>query len=226
MTSERIPAYGGISIPSETLQALAEQMNARPVPVHLDHDLSKPVRFRGTRVFVAARPDGIDELRFAAEIHEEDLPLFEERKAMSATLRTPIERDAESVVREGAALEISGDHAWFDDAALIDAELQFLNLGVSRDVIRVQRAYQFGLLPEPQIFLDIIYPLLVSVGSASVWDGIKSTFKRRKTPRGGSAETPTVINLEILDGNRSLRAVVTTHDEAVIQLSRCTLGHQ
>ncbi len=224
MTSEPIAAYGGITIPSETLNNLAEQMTVGRLPFHLEHDLSKPLRIRGTRAFVVTRADGIDELRFEAEMHEDDLPLLELNRGMSVTMRVPLERDGAAEERSNATLEVSADHAWFEDDALFETEKSLLALGIAPETLRVERTYQFGLVPAPQIFLDVIYPLVVSLGAAAMWDGIKVLFRRRRTPSGGSAETPSVINISVFDGDRSLQAVVTTRDEAIAQQAFESIG--
>ena len=69
----------------------------------------------------------------------------------------------------------------------------------------------------PQIFIDVVYPLLMSIVANAVWDGTKKLFGQRRTPSGGDTTAPTVVNVSITDGDRSLKAVVTTSDEAVAQ---------
>lgn len=217
MTSEPIEAYGGVRIPSEMLADLAKQINAGEVPWHLDHDLSKPIRIRSFEAFVETRPDGIEELRFQAELHEGDLDWLKSRHGMSATVTTPLARDENGARNEGAIMRISADHAWFADDALVEAEEQLFRQGVGRELIQVERAFQFGFLPDPQIFIDVVYPFLQAMGPNVVWDAIKELFRRRRTPGGGDPNAPTVVNISIVDGDRSLKAIVTTSDEAVAQ---------
>ncbi|WP_104173455.1 hypothetical protein [Arthrobacter sp. Y81] len=217
MTSEPIDAYSGVSIPTEMLRSLAQQINTGGIPWHMDHDLSKPIRIRSFEAFVESRRDGIDELRFRAELHEEDVQWLESRPGMSTTLATPLARDQNGTPNDGAMMRLSADHAWFADDALIEAEEQLIMQGVGRDLIQVERAYQFGFMPDPQIFIEIVYPFLQSMAPNVVWDGIKKLFSQRRTPIGGNVEAPTVINMSIVDGDRSLTAVVTTNDETVAQ---------
>lgn len=215
MTSEPIEAYGGVRIPSEMLADLAMQINAGEVPWHLDHDLSKPIRIRSFEAFVEARPDGIEELRFQAELHEGDLDWLRTRHGMSATVTTPLARDENKIHNGSAIMRLSADHAWFADDALIEAEDQLLRQGVGPELIKVERAFQFGFLPDPQIFIDVVYPFLQAMGPNVVWDAIKELFSRRRTPSGGNPNAPTVVNIAIVDGDRSIKAIVTTSDEAV-----------
>ncbi|KAB1646483.1 hypothetical protein F8O06_07040 [Pseudoclavibacter sp. CFCC 14310] len=217
MTSEPIEAYGGVSIPPDMLRELAKQIQGRDIPFHVDHKLSRPIRMRGFVAFVESRQDGIDELRFEAEIHEDDHHWLESRPGVSAMLTTPLARD-ESEERTGdAVIQLSADHAWFADDALIDAEEELAKIGIARDLIQVERAYQFSFVPDPQIYIDISYTILLSVGANGIWEGIKKLFSRRRTPRGGDALAVTAINLSVADGQRSFKAVVTTNDETVAQ---------
>lgn len=217
MTSEPIEAYGGISIPAEMLRDLAQQIEATEVPFHLDHNMSRPLRVRGFEAFVESRPDGIDELRFQAEIHEGDFHWLGSRQGVSATIMAPLARDQNGVRNDCAAMRLSADHAWFADDALIEAEEQLIARGIAREIIQVERAYQFSFVPDPQIFVDVAYPILLSIGASAIWDGTKKLFGQRRTPSGGDATAPTVVNVSIADGERSLKAVVTTSDEAVAQ---------
>lgn len=215
MTSDPIEAYGGVSIPPDALRKLAKQIQARDIPFHVDHKLSRPIRIRAFVAFAESRQDGIDELRFQAEIHEDDRHLLESHSGVSATLIAPLARDMGEERRSDAVIRISGDHAWFADEALIDAEEQLAKTGIARNLIQVQRAYQFSFVPDPQIFIDLSYTILLSIGANGIWDGVKRVFSQRRTPRGGDALAVTAINVSIVDGERSFKAVVTTNDETV-----------
>lgn len=215
MTSEPIEAYGGVAFPATLLQSLAKKLEGRPVPFHLDHDLTEPVRVRDVEIFVHERSDGIAELRFRAEIHADDIHFIDSRPGMSATVMVPLARDEDSPSRVDAPLRLSADHAWFEDEALIGAEERLVNGGVSAKSLHVQRAYQFSVAPDPQIYIDVALTILLSLGANALWDGIKLLFARRRTPPGGDSTTPTTVNFEITDDSRVLRAVVTTNDPDV-----------
>lgn len=217
MTSEPIEAYGGMSISSEMLRDVAEYINVSGVPFHVDHKLSQPIRMRGFEAYVESRRDGIDVLKFHAEIHEDDRHWLDTRVGVSASLTTPIARDQNFASNDNPSVRISADHAWFSDDALIAAEEQITAQGVARRLIRVERAYQFSFVPDPQIFVDVVYPFLLSLGAGALWDGIKKVFSQRKTPNGGDQQASTVVNISVKDGDRSLTAVVTTSDEVMAE---------
>lgn len=217
MTSEAIEAYGGIAFPPALLRRLAEKLDGSDIPFHLDHDLTRPVRIRNIKIFVKDRADGISELRFQAEMHEDDTRFIESRPAMSATVTSPLARDEESPRREDVPLQVSADHAWFSDEVLIGAEGRLIARGVRAETLSVERAYQFAFIPDPQIFVVVVLPFLLSLGAGALWDGIKHLFASRRTPSGADADTPTTVNIEITDGSRTLRAVVSTGNEAVAE---------
>lgn len=225
MTGDPIEAYDGLSFPVELLRKLAQQVNAGGLRFHIDHNLSRPIRMRAFEAFVERRDDSVYEVRFRAEIHEGDRHWLESRSGVSVMLTAPLARDENEASNEGASMRISADHAWFDDDALIEAEDQLITQGVGRDLIQVERAYQFSFMPDPQIFVQVVFPFLLNIGSSAVWDGIKKIFTRRRTPSGGDANTLTAVNISIVDGDRSLDAVVTTNDEAVVQRAMDSLDH-
>ena len=215
MTSSPIKAYGGFSIPRTALRSFAEELNTGGVPFHLDHDASKPLRMRSFKAFVATRDDGVDELRFTAELHEDDLPWLNSRPGVSATLMVPLPRDRSRADPDTVTIQFGADHAWFSDGVLLDVESELVSWGVGRDQISVRRAYQFSLVPDPQIYLDITYAIFVSLSAGVLWGGIKKVFGQRRTPEGGDATKPTSVNISLVDGNRRLTAVVTTSDEEI-----------
>lgn len=225
MTSEAIEAYGGVAFPEQTLRDVAEQFRNKPIPMHLDHNLTRPVRVRSTEVYVEVRDDGVALLKMKAEIHEDDLPHLLSRRGMSVSMGVPLPRDADQPRNEEAALSLSADHAWFSDELLLDAEAALLRNGVSRGDLNVERALQFSFVPDPQIFVTVVLPFLVSVGANVLWDAVKFIFSRRRTPPGGSPLTPTVVNVSVVDGERQVVASVSTTDEAVARRAIESLDH-
>lgn len=214
MTSEAIDAYGGFQVPREILMGIAVSINAGGLPFHVNHRLDHPLRVRDLHAWVQTRPDGINELRFSATVHPDDARWVEEYGHVSVTMTTPIARDAVLADEGEAEVTVAADHSWFSDDALITAEADLLLAGVTSGGIRVQRAFQFGLIPDPQIFIDVTWTALQSIGANAIWDGVKRLFRlRRKRPEADTI--PTVINVTVRNGDRSVTSVVRTFDEAV-----------
>ena len=215
MTSERIPAYGGIAFPREMLETVAESIRTGGIPLHVEHDRSKPIRSRSSDAFVRTRTDGIDELRFSIEVHPDDAHWFETRSGMSTTVTVPLDRPEGFAHPANPTLRLSADHAWFADETLLGAEAAFIAGGMEANSIYAERAYQFSFTPDPQIFVDISLGVLSSLGASGIWAAIAHVFRRRRTPDGGNPSQQTTINLTVKDGNRSVTAVIRTNDEAV-----------
>ncbi|WP_449407310.1 hypothetical protein [Microbacterium maritypicum] len=212
MTDERITAYGGFSVPVEFLEAAAAQINRHGLPMHVEHDLARPIRVRNVSAHV--HHDGeFNQLRCELEVHRDDAPRFESLPGMSVTMMRPIDRDAELRVETWGGVTISADHAWFDDEALVAAESALIADERCDQGVSIKRAYQFGLVPDPQIYVDVAYAILLSIGASAIWDGVKVLWRRRRTPAGGIADTPTTVNWTISDSEHSLTAVIKTGDE-------------
>lgn len=219
MTSEPIAAYGGIAMPSETLESLAASLRSTGLRMHLDHDLSRPLRVRNPKVWVEERADGVHLLRMAYEIHRDDFELAGQRRGMSTTIHSPLPGRSPQAGVQDPLLALAADSAWFEYEALLLAEDALKNSGVPGGRMRVERAYQFSAVPDPQVFVTVIPALVMGLGTGllgnMLWDGIKLLFQKRKTPKGGSPSTPTTVNLQLTDGERSLTGVVQTASEEV-----------
>jgi hypothetical protein len=221
MTSEPIRAYGGIVIPQEALVALASSLDAARLPMHLDHDLSRPLRIRDSKVWVEEGKDGVHLLRMAYEIHPDDFDAVGARKGMSATIHSPIPGHEVPADAEAPLIDLAADNAWFDDEAILSAGETYRLAGVAGARVRTGRAYQFSAIPDPQIYITILPELVLGLSTGvlgnMIWDGLKRLFQRRRTPQGALSDTPTIMNIQVTDGQRSLTGVVQTNSDVVAQ---------
>lgn len=215
ITSHAVPAYGGVRFPPEVLEDVAAAIRNGSVPLHADHDLAKPIRTRSLDAYVHERSDGVLEVRFTVDVHPDDVDTFSDRTGMSATVMVPLRREASYRELISPALELSADAAWFSESDLLAAERAMIELGVPANTIRAAHALQFSLVPDPQIFLTIGLGLLSSLGGSAIWAGIVGLFRRRSTPSEGESAASTRINVTIVNGERTVTAVVETSDEAV-----------
>ncbi|MDY0909518.1 hypothetical protein [Microbacterium sp. CFBP9034] len=215
MTTERIGAYGGTGFDREMLESAAASIKANGLPMHVEHDLGRPIRVRNFDAFVENRADGIDLLRFSVEIHPDDAHWANDLGSVSFTMTTPIDRPSGYVEPDAPEIAISADHAWFDDDAILAAETAMRSAGVAPELISAERALQFSFLPDPQIFLSVAMDLLTGLGSSAIWEGVLILFRSRRTPPGGDAEKSTTINLTLLNDESSMTAVIETNSEAV-----------
>jgi hypothetical protein len=218
MTSQAIEAYGGVRFSREALEMGAASLNAGNVPMQADHNQTKPVRVRNLRAWVDDGADGFYRLKLSYEIHPEDAHIVANRRGMSAAMRAPID-GREDLGEVQTAIDLSADHAWFDDDALLAAESLVIAGGLLRTDIRTERVYQFSFVPDPQIFVTVVLPFagVIATGAlgSALWDAVKLLFQRRRTPPNGDAHKPTRVNLRLEDGGRSLSGIVETQDETV-----------
>lgn len=218
MTTQAIQAYGGVAFSREALEMAAASLNAGDVPMHADHDQSQRVRVQNLRAWVDDGTEGFYRLRLTYEIHPDDAHYVANRRGMSAAMRVPVEGREDS--GEGVAtVELSADHAWFGDEALLQAEALIISGGLEASHIRTERVYQFSFVPDPQIFVTIVLPLVGTIAAgalgSALWDAVKTLFRQRRTPPNGDPQTPTRVNLRLEDGDRSLTGIVETEDANV-----------
>lgn len=213
MTDERISAYGGFSVSVQFLKSAAAQINRHGLQMHAEHDLARPIRVRNVRASVHS-DGGVNQLRCELEVHREDASGLESLPGMSVTVMRPIERDAKLGSGTSGSVTVSADHAWFDDEALLAAESILTADERCDEKVSIRRAYQFGLVPDPQIYVEVAYAVLLSIGASAIWDGVKVLWRRRRTPEGAAPGTPTTVNWTISDREHTLTAVIKTGDEA------------
>lgn len=214
MTDERISAYGGFAAPVEVLENAAAQINRQGLPMHVEHDLARPLRVRKVRAHVH-NEDGVNQLRCEMEVHPDDAHWLDSLPGMSVTIMRPISRDAAFEGGVPGGVSISADHAWFDDDSLVAAESALIVDERCDETISIKRAYQFGIVPDPQIYVDVAYTVLLSIGASAIWDGVKVLWRRRRTPEGASADVPTTVNWTISGREHSVTGVIKTNDEAI-----------
>lgn len=215
ITSNAVSAYGGVRFPPEVLEEVAAALRSGSVPLHADHDLAKPIRTRNLDAYVHVRSDGVHEVRFTVDVHPDDVDAFGDRSGMSATITVPLPREADYREPISPTVELSADAAWFTESDLLDAERTIIELGVPATKIRTEHALQFSVVPDPQIFLTIGLDLLISLGGSAIWGGLVGLFSRRTTPPEGDSASGTRINVTVVNGDRSVTAIVETSDEAV-----------
>jgi hypothetical protein len=120
---------------------------------------------------------------------------------------------------------ISADHAWFDDDALIAVESALTADERCDESVSIKRAYQFGLVPDPQIYIDVAFTVLLSIGANVIWDGVKVLWRRRRAPDESSVDVPTTVNWTISGPDHSVTAVIKTSDEATAAKAIESLEH-
>lgn len=209
ITTHPIPAYGGFRAGIELLQQMADQFNSEPVPMHAQHNLTDPIRTRDVSASVREREDGYHELVLRGEVLAVDWDRVQHMSGMSVTVLVPLEGDDPS-----AEIRLAADAGWFadDDIAAASAIVE------TSASTSPARAYQFALVADPQVFVDVSLVTLEALGlnlaASALWDGLKHLLARRKVPSGADPEQRTVINVSVTDLG-GWAAAVETNDPQV-----------
>jgi hypothetical protein len=218
ITTQPVPAYGGFQAHVDLLHRLAQQYRSESVPMHANHDMLNGLRTRKVEANVRERADGYHELVLNGEVHEDDWARAKHLPGISVTLMVPI---GESEPRADIAL--SADAAWFSSTDIAEAGK------IVSGVLPTQsaEAYQFGLIPDPQIFIELTLATLQTLGpnlgASALWDGLKLLLLRRRVPEGADPDQATTINFSVTDRG-GWTAVVKTNDRNVALKALETLG--
>lgn len=199
ITTHPIPAYGGFQAPVGLLERIADEFNAGSVPMHAHHDLTDPIRTRSIGAAVRARDDGYHELVLTGEVHADDWSRVGHLSGMSVTLNVPIGDDVGGSSASGDSVTIAADAGWFADSAIIEAAER-----IGGDIeTQPARAYQFGLVPDPQVYVELTMATLQALGpnlaASALWDGLKHLLRRRRVPDNADGSSRTVINFSLTD---------------------------
>lgn len=210
-TTHAIEAYGGIQLPREVLDRLAEQINTDGLPMSQHHDGSRRLRTRNLRATVVSRDDEEFALVGDGEVHPDDAHVVKELGFLSITLTTPLRDDGE--VREDSEFTIAGNAAWFPDSALQAAESTIATRVPSAQALRM---YEFGFEADPNIVVTISKAAWTLLGGELVWDGIKLVWSARKLlPGRGGSKTRVLLN--VVDGEKVITGKVETNDSGVAE---------
>jgi len=193
-TTQPVEAYGGFQVGVEMLEDFAAGVKSGAIPMHLHHDIRRPLHISNVESGVRERSDGEWEAwasydvpeaewdEYASELDEADAP-----GGMSFTVfMSQIEIDG---VRDvGVSAQIHADAAYFTSAQIQESARE---LASQASVVRAGYAYQFAHIPEPLVVLQIVGSGLLLLGPdlAASWlyDALKGLIKRK---REGSPDRP------------------------------------
>lgn len=123
--------------------------------MHAHHDLTDAIRTRDVTAVVRDREDGYHELVLNGEVHAADWDRVQHLSGMSVTIFVPLP-DADP----NAEITLAADAGWFDDADIATAAARVASHAPTASA----RAYQFGLIADPQIFVELSLAMLQGMG--------------------------------------------------------------
>lgn len=181
-TTHAIPAYGGIQLPKEALDQVAEAIASGALPMHFGHDISRPVSVSEVEAGVERLEDGefaawaefnVDEdvwATYGAEVAAVEAP-----GGMSVSFTGPM---AGRSLASGSALVVAADGHHFAeeeiDAAV--AILRQLGTDAGGEVL-----YQFSFEQIAKVIIDVVWPVVASLGpnivASAIYDAARSFFR-------------------------------------------------
>jgi hypothetical protein len=181
-TTHAIPAYGGIQLPKEALDQVAEAIASGALPMHFGHDTSRPVSVSEVESGVEQLEDGefavwaefnVDEDVWAAYGAEVAAPGAPGGMSISFTGPTA----GRSLASE-SALVVAADGHHFDeeeiDAAV--AILRQLGTDAGGEVL-----YQFSFEPIAKVIIDVAWPVVAPLGpnivASAIYDAARSFLR-------------------------------------------------
>jgi hypothetical protein len=223
-TTHPIEAYGGIQLAPEALAQLAEQFNTGSVPFAANHNHLETMRTRNAKAYVRARADGYSEVVAQIDVAKEDWERSGSMNGISFSTSDDIGQYGED-----PGLYIYADASWFSDFDIVEAgrmtnDRLLTTADPAYTGLKVGRYFQFSIIPDAKIVLEVGWTLFIALGpnlvASAIWDGVKHLFAKRKLQKVTEDNArPTTIDMHIQNGQSKIVAVVTTDDEHIAKVA-------
>ncbi|MFC0503553.1 hypothetical protein [Micromonospora costi] len=230
-TTDPLDAYGGISVPEQSLRNLMERLNSGSQSMTGHHDGLLPVRTRSVKAELRPTPRGGVGLWVEGEADEAEWTALGEVGGFSVGGRMDLAEE-HWPAQPKAALRVSADLGWFPPEDLVAA----LRL-MSRDFgVRGSHLLQLSALPPARIILEVALPVVAALGpnlaASALWDGLKLLLLRFQAKKGALARQepdvpipPPVFEFDVV-GADDFRATaqLRTEDPEVLKLALGTMN--
>lgn len=181
-TTHPIQAYGGLQLPREILDQLVQAVGSGAMPMHFGHDISRPVPVSGLKTGIEQLKDG----EFAAWAEfDVDADLWSEYEAevaaagapggMSISFTGPMSGRS---LASASPLVVAADGHHFEESEIDEAVAILSRLGpeAGGEVL-----YQFSFEPVAKIIIDVVWPVVMSLGpnlvASAIYDAARSFFR-------------------------------------------------
>jgi hypothetical protein len=203
------PAYGGVRLPPETLETLAQTLRSQSVPMRLFHDARQPVYVENVDAAVRVRPDGEHELWVEFDVEEEGWARYEAERAarggpggLSFTLTETFAEHKNETEPSPVSVVVAADAHHFSDDQILAAAEEFTDMGA----VKASRLYQFSVVPTALVLIQFLLQegsqIPPGVFSAWLYDALRQ-FRR-------PGEASPAITLEVIEGDRRVTASIPT----------------
>lgn len=181
-TTHELPAYGGIALPRQAIDDLADAVGSGAMPMHFEHDISRPVTVANVEAGVEQLEDG--ECAAWAEFDVDADVWLEYEKArvaagapggMSISFTGPLTGRSMPTT---AALVVAADAHHFDEGEIEEAVAILARLDVEAGG---EFLYQFSFEPLVKVLFDIVWPTVAVLGpnivASAIYDAARSFFR-------------------------------------------------
>lgn len=211
-TTHAIPAYGGIKLGKGVMHQLAEALRNGSIPMHLNHDATRPLAVSNVESGVEQLDDGEWAAWAEFDVDSDEWSAWQDELAekgaaggMSFSFHEPV------VDATSPEVLVFADAHHFRDDDLRQAALTFSELGLRSSASRL---YQFSFIPEALVVLELTAGALGSLGPNIAASYIYDCLKTFMAPCGER----TTFNIHVkfrASGARSVKikfAAASTED--------------
>lgn len=183
VTTHAVEAYGGVQLAESVVAEVADAVGRGIMPMHVDHDRSKPLQVSNLSSGTERLPDGhlaawaeFDVDAVAWEIIQEGWREADAPGGMSISLTTPL---SGGDLETGCLAVVAADAHHFTESQIKQAadELRRLKCSAGGELL-----YQFSYSPAPVVLFDLVLPAVLSIGpnlaAAIIYDAAKHFFTR------------------------------------------------
>lgn len=222
-TTHPVAVYGGLRLSRSVIEDFAAAVKAGDLPMHLDHDIRRPLAVEIVDTGVEHLPDG--EFAAWAEylISEEAWADWQSELAaagasggMSFTCSVPI---GTRVQPAGAQAQLAGDAAHYSDDELTAAAATLE--GALSTPAEAEQLLQFNAVSVAMVVIEFTTDLLASVGpsvlGSALWDACKLLW--RPGVAANERSRFTVTARESSRGRRRLKLVIDVPDENALRVA-------
>lgn len=214
-TTHPIAAYGGIQLSESVLHDMAKALRTGAVPMHVGHDIRRPLATSNVDAGVEKLEDGYLAVWAEFDVDADAWAEFEaERDASGApggisfSATEPITRDEQ--VRQ-AVVAVAADASYFDDSTILRAARELELVGTTG----AERLYQFAFTPDPKVVLELATSVVTSHRPKVLADALYNAA--RIFIRPGLPTTYNISLRESPDSPSSLRVHLSTDDAEVLR---------
>jgi hypothetical protein len=165
MTTHPVEAYGGVQFDERVVAEVADAVASGRLPMHFNHDISRPVGISNVPAGTETLPDGHVAAWAEFDVDADVWATFQSELAaagapggMSVSLTVPL---AEEELEPDADTVVAADAHHFSDSDIRAAMTDLRRLDAQ---VHGQRLMQFSSEPAAKVIFDLVVPVVQALG--------------------------------------------------------------